>query len=144
MPGITDPYKLYRHIHPSKVGTCVSNHMGCAKSLAGMSKELLWINLLTSSSGPVKISVSACATTLQSIGITCDIIISNKAKMMIAGGFNDISEEGFSSRSLIFLGCGAAQSAHSNGVPLIMVDVAVVEKIGILQMLAVLDGLVNI
>ncbi|KAI6011193.1 hypothetical protein EDC04DRAFT_2610000 [Pisolithus marmoratus] len=132
-----------------------------------------WINLLTSSSGPVKISVSACATTLQSVEIACDIIISNKAKMMIVGGFNDISEEGsskfanlkatsnvetefvmgcehtemlrptttthteFSSRSLIFLGCGSARSALLNGVSLIMLDVAVVEKIGILRMLAV-------
>ncbi|KAI6004560.1 hypothetical protein EDC04DRAFT_2611649 [Pisolithus marmoratus] len=126
-----------------------------------------------SSSGPVKIPVSACTTTLQSIEITCDIIISDKAKMMIVGGFNDISEEGsskfanvkamsnvetkfvmgcehtemsrpattthtgFSSRSLIFLCCGTARSALLNGVPLTVVDVAVVEKNGILQMLAV-------
>ncbi|KAI6019027.1 hypothetical protein PISMIDRAFT_13681 [Pisolithus microcarpus 441] len=36
------------------------------------------------------------ATTLQSVEVACDIIIFNKAKMMIAGGFNDISEEGSS------------------------------------------------
>ncbi|KIK15575.1 hypothetical protein PISMIDRAFT_16420 [Pisolithus microcarpus 441] len=54
-----------------------------------------WISL-TSSSGPVKIPVSVCATTLQSIEVACDIIIFNKAKMMIAGGFDDISEEGSS------------------------------------------------
>ncbi|KIK12675.1 hypothetical protein PISMIDRAFT_18566 [Pisolithus microcarpus 441] len=49
-----------------------------------------------SSSGPVKIPVSVCATTLQSVKVTCDIIIFNKAKTMIAGGFDDISEEGSS------------------------------------------------
>ncbi|KAI6011330.1 hypothetical protein PISMIDRAFT_9062 [Pisolithus microcarpus 441] len=49
-----------------------------------------------SSSGPVKIPVSVCATTLQSVEVACDIIIFNKAKTMIAGGFDDISEEGSS------------------------------------------------
>ncbi|KAI6025144.1 hypothetical protein BKA83DRAFT_4124882 [Pisolithus microcarpus] len=87
--------------------------------------------------------------------------------MMIAGGFDDISEEGssefanmkatsnaetefamghehtemlrpvttthtgFSFRPLIFLGCWTARSPLSNGVPLVVVDAAVVEKIGI-------------
>ncbi|KIK22248.1 hypothetical protein PISMIDRAFT_11729 [Pisolithus microcarpus 441] len=54
-----------------------------------------WISLM-SSSRPVKIPVSVCATTLQSVEVTCDIIIFNKAKTMIAGGFDDISEEGSS------------------------------------------------
>ncbi|KIK14689.1 hypothetical protein PISMIDRAFT_17131 [Pisolithus microcarpus 441] len=49
-----------------------------------------------SSSRPVKIPVSVCATTLQSVKVACDIIIFNKAKTMIAGGFDDISEEGSS------------------------------------------------
>jgi len=34
------------------------------------------------------------ATALQSIEIACDTILSGKAKVMIAGGFDDISEEG--------------------------------------------------
>lgn len=54
-----------------------------------------WINLLLlSSSGPVKIPVGACATALQSLEIASDCILSGKAKVMIAGGFDDISEEG--------------------------------------------------
>ncbi|KAG6830243.1 hypothetical protein H0H93_014104, partial [Arthromyces matolae] len=54
-----------------------------------------WVNLLLmSSSGPVKIPVGACATALQSLEITCDAVLSGKAKVMIAGGFDDISEEG--------------------------------------------------
>jgi Beta-ketoacyl synthase, N-terminal domain len=34
------------------------------------------------------------ATALQSIEIACDSILSGKAKVMIAGGFDDLSEEG--------------------------------------------------
>lgn len=34
------------------------------------------------------------ATALQSLEIACDSILSGKAKIMIAGGFDDISEEG--------------------------------------------------
>ena len=64
-----------------------------------------------SSSGPVKIPVGAwyedvrlesvfklmptrSATALQSLEIAADTISSGKAKVMIAGGFDDISEEG--------------------------------------------------
>jgi 3-oxoacyl-(acyl-carrier-protein) synthase len=34
------------------------------------------------------------ATALQSLEIACDTILSGKAKVMIAGGFDDLSEEG--------------------------------------------------
>lgn len=37
---------------------------------------------------------SHSATALQSIEIACDTLLSGKAKVMIAGGFDDISEEG--------------------------------------------------
>lgn len=37
---------------------------------------------------------SCSATALQSIEIACDTLLSGKAKVMIAGGFDDISEEG--------------------------------------------------
>lgn len=50
--------------------------------------------LLLSASGPVKIPVGACATALQSVEIACDTILTGKAKIMIAGGFDDFSEEG--------------------------------------------------
>ncbi|KAF7965824.1 hypothetical protein HWV62_41719, partial [Athelia sp. TMB] len=113
--GITDPYELYKHVHPSDVGTSLGSGMGGAESLAQMFKERReekdvqkdilqetfinttagWINLLLmSSAGPVKIPVGACATALQSLEIACDTILSGKAKVMIAGGFDDISEEG--------------------------------------------------
>ncbi|KAJ3517947.1 hypothetical protein NLJ89_g178 [Agrocybe chaxingu] len=113
--GITDPYELYEHMHPSEVGTCIGSGMGGVTSMAKMFKDRRdekevqndilqetfinttagWVNLLLlSSSGPVKIPVGACATALQSLEIASDSILSGKAKVMIAGGFDDISEEG--------------------------------------------------
>ncbi|KAI0046589.1 fatty acid synthase [Auriscalpium vulgare] len=113
--GITDPYELYEHMHPSDVGTSLGSGMGGMESLAKMFKDRRdekevqndilqetfinttagWVNLLLlSSSGPVKIPVGACATALQSLEIASDSILSGKAKVMIAGGFDDLSEEG--------------------------------------------------
>lgn len=113
--GITDPYELYKHMHPSEVGTAIGSGMGGVTSMAKMFKDRRdekdvqndilqetfinttagWVNLLLlSSSGPVKIPVGACATALQSLEIACDTVLSGKAKVMLAGGFDDISEEG--------------------------------------------------
>ncbi|KEP51168.1 fatty acid synthase alpha subunit [Rhizoctonia solani 123E] len=115
MSGITDPYELYKHVHPAEVGSSLGSGMGGTQSLAAMfkdrreekdvQKDILqetfintvagWVNLLLlSSSGPIKIPVGACATALQSLEIACDTILSGKAKVMIAGGFDDFSEEG--------------------------------------------------
>ncbi|KAF8206176.1 fatty acid synthase [Mycena galopus ATCC 62051] len=115
MSGITDPYELYKHVHPSEVGTSLGSGMGGTVSMAKMFKDRRdekdvqndilqetfinttagWVNLLLmSSSGPVKIPVGACATALQSLEIACETISSGKAKVMIAGGFDDLSEEG--------------------------------------------------
>ncbi|KAJ7742455.1 putative fatty acid synthase alpha subunit [Mycena maculata] len=106
MSGITDPYELYKHVHPSEVGTSLGSGMGGTISMGKMFKDRRdekdvfinttagWINLLLmSSSGPVKIPVGACATALQSLEIAT--ILSGKAKVMTAGGFNDLSEEGW-------------------------------------------------
>jgi fatty acid synthase subunit alpha len=37
--GITDPYELYKHMHPSEVGTCIGSGMGGATSMAQMLKD---------------------------------------------------------------------------------------------------------
>ncbi|KIY43927.1 fatty acid synthase [Fistulina hepatica ATCC 64428] len=115
MSGITDPYELYQHIHPSEISTSLGSGMGGVSSMQEMfrdrreEKEVQndvlqetfinttagWVNLLLlSSSGPVKIPVGACTTALQSMEIAADTVLSGKAKIMIAGGFDDISEEG--------------------------------------------------
>ncbi|KAF8577776.1 fatty acid synthase [Ramaria rubella] len=115
MSGITDSYELYKYVHPSEVGTSLGSGMGGMTSLAAMfkdrreemdvQKDILqetfintvagWVNmLLLSSSGPIKIPVGACATGLQSLDIACDTILRGKARVMIAGGFDDFCEEG--------------------------------------------------
>lgn len=45
-----------------------------------------------SSSGPIKCPVGACATALQSLEIAAETILTGKAKVMIAGGYDDFSE----------------------------------------------------
>ena len=37
--GITDPYKLYEHMHPSDVETCIGSGMGGVTSMAQMFKD---------------------------------------------------------------------------------------------------------
>ncbi|KDR66856.1 hypothetical protein GALMADRAFT_216743 [Galerina marginata CBS 339.88] len=112
--GITDPYELYKHMHPSDIRTALGSGMGGTISMGKMFKDRRdekevqndilqetfinttagWINLLLlSSSGLVKIPVGACATSLQSLEIASDTILSGKAKVMIAGGFDGLSEE---------------------------------------------------
>ena len=49
------------------------------------------------------------ATALQSVEIACDTILSGKAKVMIAGGFDDFSEEG----SFEFANMKATSSAET-------------------------------
>ncbi|RDX43188.1 thiolase-like protein [Lentinus brumalis] len=59
-----------------------------------MAQRFINTTVLLSSSGPIKIPVGACATALQSVEIACDTLLSGKAKVMLAGGFDDLSEEG--------------------------------------------------
>ncbi|CAD6885141.1 unnamed protein product [Tilletia caries] len=115
MSGISDPYELYEHVHISEVGISIGSGMGGMQSLSAMfrdrrqdldvQKDILqetfinvasgWVNLLLmSSSGPIKTPVGACATALQSVEIAAETILSGKAKVMLAGGFDDFSEEG--------------------------------------------------
>ncbi|KAK0482312.1 hypothetical protein IW261DRAFT_1678031 [Armillaria novae-zelandiae] len=39
MSGIIDPYKLYKYIHPSDVGTCFGAGLGCPDSMCKMFKD---------------------------------------------------------------------------------------------------------
>jgi fatty acid synthase subunit alpha len=39
MSGITDPYELYQHMHPSDVGTSLGSGMGGVQSMAQMFKD---------------------------------------------------------------------------------------------------------
>ena len=39
MSGITDPYELYKYMHPSEVGTSIGSGMGGMESLSRMFKD---------------------------------------------------------------------------------------------------------
>ena len=39
MSGITDPYELYQHMHPSEVGTAIGSGMGGVESMSQMFKD---------------------------------------------------------------------------------------------------------
>ena len=113
--GITDPYELYQYIHVSEVGNCVGSGIGGGTAWDKMhkgryspesenvQKDILqeafintmsaWVNmLLLSSSGPIRTPVGACATSLESLDLGVDTIISGKAKFCLVGGFDDMTE----------------------------------------------------
>ncbi|KAJ2794162.1 fatty acid synthase alpha subunit Lsd1, partial [Coemansia furcata] len=113
--GITDPYELYQYVHVSEVGNSMGSGVGGTHSNKLMYKERFfdkdmqndvlqetfintmaaWVNLLMiSSSGPIKPTVGACATSVLSIDVAIDTIQSGKAKIMLCGGFDYFSEEG--------------------------------------------------
>ncbi|KAE8217656.1 hypothetical protein CF319_g8305 [Tilletia indica] len=119
MSGISDPCELYEHDYISEVGISIGSGMGGMQSLSAMlhdrrndivvQKDILqetfinvasgWVNLLLmSSSGPIKTPVRGCATALQSVEIAAETILSDKANIMLAGDFDDSSEEGHPSR----------------------------------------------
>ncbi|KAI8318000.1 thiolase-like protein [Martensiomyces pterosporus] len=112
--GITDPYELYRYFHISEIGNSMGSGIGGANKLQDvfrkrfLDRELqsdiiqetfintiaAWINmLLLSSSGPIKATVGACATSVLSVDIAVETIQSGKARMMLAGGVEGFIEE---------------------------------------------------
>ncbi|KAG5655230.1 hypothetical protein KAF25_001983 [Fusarium avenaceum] len=112
--GITDPYEWYRYIHVSELGNCLGSSMGGLSSLRQMHRgrfvdgqvkaDVLqetfvnttgaWINmLLTSSAGPIRTPVGACATSLESLDAACDLITARKAKVVLVGGVEDFVED---------------------------------------------------
>lgn len=112
--GISDPYELYKYVHVSEVGNCYGSGVGGLKSHLAVQTERLkdetirndvlpetfinvsaaWINMLfLSSSGPIKTPVGACATAVESLDNALETILSGKAKVCIAGGCDDFSEE---------------------------------------------------
>ena len=113
--GITDPYEFYQHMHVSEVANTTGSGVGGMRSTRRiyldrtLDKEVpgdmlqehfintaaAWVNMLMmSASGPVKTPVGACATSVQSVDIAVETILSGKAKAVIAGGFDDFQEQG--------------------------------------------------
>ena len=113
--GVTDPYEFYKYIHVSELGNTSGGGIGGMRALQGIFKQRFldqpvqkdilqesfinvmpaWVNLLLlSSSGPIKTPVGACATAVESVEIGVETIMSGKAKVVIAGGYDDFTEEG--------------------------------------------------
>ncbi|KAI8643676.1 fatty acid synthase [Parasitella parasitica] len=112
--GITDPYEFFKYVHVSEIGNTTGSGVGGQISQRGLFRDRLldkpvqkdilqesfintmpaWINmLLLSSSGPIKTPVNACATSAVSIELACESLLTGKAKIMIAGATEDITEE---------------------------------------------------
>ncbi|OTB08339.1 hypothetical protein M426DRAFT_19015 [Hypoxylon sp. CI-4A] len=112
--GVVDPYEWYQHIHVSELGNCVGSSMGGVSSVRKMHRDRFigksvqsdvlqetfinttgaWINmLLTSSAGPIRTPVGACATSLESLDTGYDLIVAKKAKVCLVGGVEDFVED---------------------------------------------------
>lgn len=39
MSGVTDPYEIYKYIHPTEVGTALGSGMGGVQAMAAMFKD---------------------------------------------------------------------------------------------------------
>ncbi|RUP46910.1 fatty acid synthase [Jimgerdemannia flammicorona] len=112
--GITDPYEFYQYVHVSEIGNSTGSGVGGGSALRGLYRDRFldkpvqqdilqesfintmpaWINLLIlSSSGPIKTPVNACATAAVSVEMAVETIQTGKAKIMIAGATEDITEE---------------------------------------------------
>ncbi|KAJ1899342.1 fatty acid synthase alpha subunit Lsd1, partial [Kickxella alabastrina] len=113
--GITDPYEFYKYVHVSEVGNTMGSGVGGMQSNKKMFREryfdrdvqndvlqetfintmAAWVNLLMlSSSGPIKPTVGACATSVLSIDVAIDTIQTGKAKIVLCGGFDFFQEDG--------------------------------------------------
>ncbi|OMH83907.1 Fatty acid synthase subunit alpha, partial [Zancudomyces culisetae] len=112
--GIEDPYEFYKYVHLTEVGNSVGSFVGGVESFLetclgrlrdeDVQKDILqetfpssmsgWINLLLlSSAGPIKIPSTSYSNGLASVSIAVESIQMGKAKVMIAGGQDDVDEE---------------------------------------------------
>eukprot|EP00808_Paulinella_micropora_P024899 g5996.t1 len=115
MAGVSDPYELYKHMHMSEVGNCMSSCAGGMHSMTQVMREgfldkpdinadvlqevfvstpSAWQNLLfLSTCGPVKPSSATCATAAVAFDTAVDTIRMRKAKFVVVGGAEDFTED---------------------------------------------------
>ena len=112
--GIEDPMEVYKYFHLSEIGNFLGTSMGGTvktrelyrdvhhdKQVQGdlfqetnLNTPAAWVNmLLLGGSGPIKTPVGACATSLESMDIGSDSIISGKTKMCLVGGVDNFHED---------------------------------------------------
>eukprot|EP00808_Paulinella_micropora_P031876 g23924.t1 len=115
MAGISDPYELYRYMHMSEVGNCMSSCAGGMTSITQVMRESFldkpdinadvlqeifvstpsaWQNLLfLSTCGPIKPISATCATAAVAFDTAVDTIRARKAKFIVVGGAEDFNED---------------------------------------------------
>ena len=109
-----EPFELYEYLHPSQVGTTSGSGMGGLGKLKrmftdhGFDRErqhdvlqetlinvtaAYGVSAYVGATGPIQTPVAACATAGVSIDMAVNLIEQGKARFMIAGAQDDISEE---------------------------------------------------
>lgn len=112
--GVSQPQEIFRHIHLSEVGNFIGSSLGGTDKNKDMFHNVrldrrvqgdvlqetnlntpaAWVNmLLLGGSGPIKTPVGACATSLESMDIGFDSILSGKSKFCLIGGVDNFQED---------------------------------------------------
>ncbi|OMH81959.1 Fatty acid synthase subunit alpha, partial [Zancudomyces culisetae] len=112
--GIEDPYELFKFVHVSEIGNSIGSAVGGSKLAfttlkrrynseyieGGVFDECYcssmasWVNkYILPSSGPFVVPSGTCATGAVSIDIAVQSLITGKAKIMLSGGHDDVTEE---------------------------------------------------
>ncbi|MBX7057910.1 MAG: DUF1729 domain-containing protein [Leptospirales bacterium] len=108
------PTELYRYLHPAEVGSTVGSGMGGMQKLQRLfsdhkqdqerQRDVLQETLINVTAayvmtsyvggfGPIQAPVAACATAALSVEMAASLIREGKARCVLAGAFDDISEE---------------------------------------------------
>ena len=112
--GIEDPMEIFKYIHLSEIGNFIGSSLGGTEKNRQMFRDVYldknvqgdviqetnlntpaaWVNmLLLGGSGPIKTPVGACATSVESLDIGFDSIVSGKTKMAMVGGVDNFHED---------------------------------------------------
>ncbi len=110
-----EPIEIYRYLHPAEVGSTLGGGMGGMQKLKRMFQDhrldqkrqhdvlqetlinvtVAWaVTSLLGSVGPIQTPVAACATAGISVELALSLLEQKKARFVIAGGFDDLGEEG--------------------------------------------------
>ncbi|KAL4971344.1 thiolase-like protein [Aspergillus desertorum] len=112
--GIENPLEIFTQFHLSEIGNFIGSSLGGTdmnremfhdvpldKRVQGdvlqetnLNTPAAWVNmLLLGSSGPIKTPVGACATSLESMNLGIDSILSGKTRMCLVGGVDNLQED---------------------------------------------------
>ncbi|KAJ1723862.1 fatty acid synthase alpha subunit Lsd1 [Coemansia erecta] len=136
--GVTDPYELYAYFHVSQVGTALGSGAGGVHAIRDLYRRRMtdkpvavdimqetfansmaaWINmLLLSSAGPIKPPIGGCATALLSVDVAADTIRQGAARVMVAGGFEGVVDQGSYEFAQMGATCSSEEEAAQGRAP---------------------------